>query len=699
MSTRIQGITIELGADTSGLEKALKGVNTAIGQTQRELTKVDKALKLDPSNMDLIEQKSRLLGNAVSQATQKLESLKAAQQKVAEGMATGENTQSQFDALTREISATTVKLEQLTKEQQNFANTTGAMTGNLASAHAALGNFANKAQAVADATRGISMAAGAALAGITALTVEASNQADEWATLSQQTGLAVDTIQKFEYAAGNIDVDLGDTVSAIRTMKSHLDDTSGLWEKIGVNVKNQRGDYRDIESIFFDTVDAISRIGNETERDTMAMAIFGKKADELAGILDDGGKKMKALGNEAEQMGVIVSPESLQSLTDLNDMLETCKAQLKGAFMQAAANAAQALAPAFNLIAAAVSKLSEKLAKLSPVTVTIIGIILLLVAAISPVAGFIAKVTMAIQGLIAVMPMLTAAIMQVQAAATAALSNPVILTVVAITAAVVALGIAIYEVVTHWDEIKEAASTAATTIRSALSNVADIAREAGNAIINGLGNAVNRVKGVFDGIGEAIKNEFDKIPNILNNAKNAFNNFVRGVKNVAQQIGNVFSNMVQEAQEAGERLITGFADGIRKAISKVIEAVQNLLNKLKQLWKSAETDAGNSGQRAGNNFANNYNRSSGNIRKPTLNSFSSFLPGNWFNNPSNNPTPNSYSGELLSAVNTLNSNIVKMNASSNDINVELVGSAKNIFDTVRVQNSQLKTATGYHALA
>lgn len=700
MSQRIQGITIELGADTTGIEKALKNVNTAIGQTQRELNKVDKALKLDPSNMALIEQKSRLLGNAVSQATQKLEALKAAQAKVADGMATGQNTQSQYDALTREISNTKIKLEQLTKEQQNFASTAGSMGGALAGISGALGSFADKAQSVATATRGISLAATAALGGMVALTASASSQADEWNTLSQQTGLATDSIQKFQFASGLIDVDMSSLVSSIRTMKGHLDDSSGIWEKIGVQTKMANGQYRDIESIFWDTVKAISQIGNETERDSAAMAIFGKRADELAGILDDGGAKMKALGNAAEDMGVIVSPESLESLNMLNDRMELLKSQFKGAFMQAAANAAQALAPAFEMVANAASGLAQKIAKLNPVTFAIVAVILLLISAISPAAALIANVTRAIQGLIAVLPLLSAGLMQVQAAATAALGNPVVLAVVAIIAAVVALGVAVYEVVKHWDEIKSAASTAAGAVQSAFSSVQSAAASAGAAISSGIGKAVEGIKDIFKGIGSSIISEFQEIPNTLSSIKSAFSTFVNAVKKVGNQISNIFSNMVDTAREAGERLITGFADGVRKAINKVIEVVQNMIDRIKQLWSRAEQDAGNAGQKAGDNFAKNYNSGSSRLQQPrTFSSFSSFIPGNWFNNPSNNPTPNSYSGELLSAVNTLNSNIVKMNASSSDINVELVGSAKDIFSTVRVQNSQLKTATGYHALA
>ena len=66
-STKVRGITIELGADTSGLSKALKGVNQEIGSTQRQLKDVEKLLKLDPHNTELMEQKQKLLAEQLVQ--------------------------------------------------------------------------------------------------------------------------------------------------------------------------------------------------------------------------------------------------------------------------------------------------------------------------------------------------------------------------------------------------------------------------------------------------------------------------------------------------------------------------------------------------------------------------------------------------------------------------------------------------------
>ena len=87
---RIKGITVEIGGDTTKLQTALKGVNTEIRNTQSQLKDVEKLLKLDPGNTELIVQKHRLLAQAVSETREKLETLKTAQQQADEALRNGQ---------------------------------------------------------------------------------------------------------------------------------------------------------------------------------------------------------------------------------------------------------------------------------------------------------------------------------------------------------------------------------------------------------------------------------------------------------------------------------------------------------------------------------------------------------------------------------------------------------------------------------
>lgn len=112
-STKIRGITIELGADTSGLSKGLKEINTEIGKTAKDLKDVEKLLKLDPKNTELLEQKQRLLNDRIGETKTKLEALKQARDQV--DLSTEEG-QRQYDALTREIASCENELKNLKEE-------------------------------------------------------------------------------------------------------------------------------------------------------------------------------------------------------------------------------------------------------------------------------------------------------------------------------------------------------------------------------------------------------------------------------------------------------------------------------------------------------------------------------------------------------------------------------------------------------
>lgn len=122
MAGRIQGITVEIGGDTTKLQTALKGVNTEIRNTQSQLKDVDKLLKLDPGNTELLAQKHRLLGDAVKETKEKLETLKTAAEQAEQALKDGTITQEQYNGLQREIAETEAKLKSL-EEQANQSAT------------------------------------------------------------------------------------------------------------------------------------------------------------------------------------------------------------------------------------------------------------------------------------------------------------------------------------------------------------------------------------------------------------------------------------------------------------------------------------------------------------------------------------------------------------------------------------------------
>ena len=121
MASRIKGITVEIGGDTTKLSKALEGVNKNIKNTQTQLKDVEKLLKLDPTNTELLAQKQRLLAEEVSSASEKLETLKKASEQAAQTKDNYDDWKAKYDPIKQKIDETQTKLKEL-KEKSKEAD-------------------------------------------------------------------------------------------------------------------------------------------------------------------------------------------------------------------------------------------------------------------------------------------------------------------------------------------------------------------------------------------------------------------------------------------------------------------------------------------------------------------------------------------------------------------------------------------------
>lgn len=132
MGNRIKGITVEIGGDTTGLDKALRGVNSSITKTQSALNDVNKLLKLDPSNTVLVAQKQQLLSQAVSQTSDKLEALESAQEQVTAAFQRGDIGQDKYQAFQREIEETRGMLNQYKNDLSSLQTEQDRLSSNTA---------------------------------------------------------------------------------------------------------------------------------------------------------------------------------------------------------------------------------------------------------------------------------------------------------------------------------------------------------------------------------------------------------------------------------------------------------------------------------------------------------------------------------------------------------------------------------------
>ena len=199
---------------------------------------------------------------------------------------------------------------------------------------AAKNGFESLAGTVKKTAIAVTASASAAATGLAALTLKSALAADDLNTLAKQSGFSTADVQKWQYASDLIDVSIDDIVKSAGKMKKNMISTSkttiAAWDQLGIKVKDGNGHLRNSTTVFYETLTALSKVQNETERDTLAMTLFGKSADSLAGIVDDGGAALQELAGKAEKAGVILSQDTLDGANALNDKVDTLKATVKG---------------------------------------------------------------------------------------------------------------------------------------------------------------------------------------------------------------------------------------------------------------------------------------------------------------------------------------------------------------------------------
>lgn len=151
---------------------------------------------------------------------------------------------------------------------------------------------------------------------------DAAAWADEINTLSIQTGVSVQRLQELDYMTDLVDVSLETISGAMSRNTKAMAAGKDAYEKLGVSVRDANGELRSSEDVFFETLDALGKIENETERDAVAMDLFGKSARELNPLIEAGSEQLKALAQEAHDVGYVMTDDAIGALNDGQDALD-----------------------------------------------------------------------------------------------------------------------------------------------------------------------------------------------------------------------------------------------------------------------------------------------------------------------------------------------------------------------------------------
>lgn len=379
VNKKIAGLIVEIGGDTTKLGRALQDIDAKSKDLSGELRSINKLLELNPGNADLLAQKQKVLAEAVANTGEKLRILREAEEEATAAFERGEASEEQIRALQREIISTETALSGYEKAAEETAQALSGLGDNAegagqsqdelgkatelsaeelekqkqeaAAARDALGELAQEGAAKAIKTLGaLTAAVGATFTALTKLISESASAADELGDMSKVTGLSVETLQKYKYAADmagtSLETITGAEAKLVQNMSSAASGTgtaAEAFKALGVEVKDSAGHLRSTDEVFSEVLGKLGEIENETERDAAAMKIFGKSAQELNPLILEGAGALERYGAEAEELGIIVSEEAVGALGDMQAEVKKTNAQLDAIKTNASAKFAPAI--------------------------------------------------------------------------------------------------------------------------------------------------------------------------------------------------------------------------------------------------------------------------------------------------------------------------------------------------------------------
>lgn len=562
-SGNIKGITIQFAGDTTKLDKALREIKNSTKDIDAELKQVNKALKFNPTSVELWRQKQDLLQQKIKETENNLKELKNIQAQM-DASGVDKNSEA-YRRVSREIIEAESKLKTFNTELRKIGQV------NLRAMSEQFKEMGTKLESAGRSMQGLSTAAAAVAASIGALTVKSGKWADDINTMSKVYSISTKDLQKYSAAAELVDVDV-ETIAKSHTKleKQMLSASKGTgsaaeaFEKLGVNVTDSNGELRKGDEIWQETVKALGSMKNETERDALAMTLMGKSAAELNPLIEDGGKAYKELSDTLAKYDLdYIDQETLDQANAFNDSLDTIKAVGLVAFQQLGTQLASYLAPAMEKVVDLVGRIAGWFANLSPETQAIVAGIAAFVAVLSPLLIGLGKVSFAISSIISLFGTVGPVI--------AGLAGPIGIAV-AVIAGLVAAGILLYK---NWDKIKKFAKDLGKNLKKTWNEIKKSVSDAVNSLKTTVTNTWNTIKTTVTGIVTAIKTT---ITTTWDAIKAGVKSAVDAVRNTITSVFNAIKAFIQTTLDAWKNTITTAWTAIQTAVTNVVNAVKNVIS-------------------------------------------------------------------------------------------------------------------------
>lgn len=360
----IKGITIKIGGDTTGLDKALKETNKKSRELESELKAVDKALKLDPNNVTLVKQKQDLLKDSIKETKSKLDVLKEAQSQVTAQYKKGEIDAGQYRAFQRELETTKSKLSSLKDEKKNIhvigtafkeakdkvepvikkvekvGSVIGGATSKAVKFTATLGKIDTAMIGkAADGFKKYTTAVTGATTAVAGLAVSQVSNLDAIDKQSQALGLSRTAYQEWDYVLSQNGVDIEKFGTGMKSLLKNMDavkegnaTATTNFNQLGVAVQNADGSLRSQEDVLKETVAAFQNMEDGADKTRLATELFGKQGQSLMPLLNGTAGSVDELMQKCNDLGMVVSDEAVDAGVKFSDTLDSLKRSAQGVF-------------------------------------------------------------------------------------------------------------------------------------------------------------------------------------------------------------------------------------------------------------------------------------------------------------------------------------------------------------------------------
>lgn len=475
---------------------------------------------------------------------------------------------------------------------KSFNGPLGTISSKFTALGTTLGTVGQKVGSFAKSFAPASAGAGALIAATGALAMKAASAGDRIDKMSQKVGLSRKSFQEMDFVMSQSGANIESLQTGMKTLTKQISSASTgtkssaeAFKKLGVSVTESDGSLRNQEDVMWDTIKALQGMDNQTEKARLASQLFGRAGTELLPLLNQEAGSLDEMRRKANDLGLVMSDDAVDASVKFTDTMD----QLKRALAAAGARIGAALLPHIQKFADYVIKnipkiqnvikgVADKIANLSPTVLKVIGVGMLAITAIAPVAGVLASIITVVGGL---------------ATAIGFLLSPIGLVVVAIGAAVAA-GVLIYK---NWDTIKAKAIELWNNLKTSFSQIGTAIKQAWNAAktatINTWNNIKSAVMNVVNAVRAFVNGGFNAIKTAITNAWKTVQRLTSTVWNA---IKSVVSSAINGAKDAVNKAVgaikgwlkfTGISTIVEKVFNGIRDFIKDPINTAKNAVKTA----------------------------------------------------------------------------------------------------------------